>query len=298
MQELMQVLAAIEAELEIKRTRPKLQAKSSANANHSGMAINNLPGWPKRTTIFIRALKAAVEQQVARQMSYDEWSALTGEPKSTLSNWFGGDGNPSVECVLRMFELIPTSQRNHVLTMAPIVRCFPVLAHPKLAHDPAAISRLTTILKQPRGTTLVHGIREDLVTFVVTALGHTYFQQVGSTVRGFDVHTPDWFVPLPAVQHLNNVQKAENIRQACLSGLNSLRTEPSGLVLLNGIWPQVPSFYEPICELASKTAVIIGTSTALTQTGNSIKVPGPAHIITVSPDRTNSDRISMEIQTV
>lgn len=298
MQELMQVLAAIESELETQRTRPKIRAKSSPNSNYSGMAINNVPGWPKRTTIFIRALKAAVEQQVARQMSYDEWSALTGEPKSTLSNWFGGEGNPSLECVLRMFELLPTAQRNHVLATAPIIRCFPALNNPRLAHDPATVSRLTTILKQPTGTTLVHGTREDLVIFMVTALGHTYFQQVGSEVRGFDVHTPDWFVPLPEVQYLNNLQKSEAIRQACLAGLNALGAEQPGLVILNGIWPQVPGFYESICELASKTAVIIGTSTSLTKSGNNIKVPGPAHIVTVSPDRTIADRISVEIQAV
>jgi hypothetical protein len=303
--ELAQVLAAIEAELDRQRTRPNVTAEKPTDTKTlkllSRTSLTNNVDWPKRSTSCFRLLKLAVDQVAGRQLSFEELSDATGEAKSTLSNWLGGVGSPSLECVLRLLERIPATQRNQLLSSAPISRCYPTLIHPRLAFDQAAMSRFATILQQGTGTTLAHGLREDLVTFVVTALGHNYYhsQLRNDAVRGLDVHSPDWFVPLPAVSYMGNTQSRDAIRQRFLSEWPTLRKHKGGLVILNGIWPQVADLYDEVFELAGQNHVVIGTTTMLIRNHMGVKMPGPAHIVTVSADRsTTSDRILIELQSV
>jgi hypothetical protein len=304
-QELAQVLAAIEAELDNQRTKPHITAEKPTDTKKLKLLcrepLTKNVGWPKRSTSCFRSLKLAVDQVVGRQLSFEELSDATGEAKSTLSNWLGGVGSPSFECVLRLLERLPDAARNQLLSSPPVSRCYPTLGHPRLAYDLAAISRFTTILHQATGTTLIHGIREDLVTFLVTALGHNYYhaQLRNDAVRGFDVHAPDWFVPLPTVSYLSNTQSCDAIRQRFLSEWPTLRKHKGGMVILNGIWPQVADLYDEIFELAGQNHVIIGTTTMLTRNHMGVKMPGPAHVVTVSADRlTTSNRILTEFQVV
>jgi len=194
--------------------------------------------WPLRTTLLLRALRAAIEGSIGHQLSFDELSYITGEAKSTLSNWFAGEGNPSMETMLRLIERVPVAQRHHVLDLPPITRCYPTLSHPRLSHDPVAVSQLRAILTQSTGTTVVHSARAELVTFAVAALGHTYYNlnPRAQAIRGLSAHRPDWFIQVPGVDHLNNIQSPEKVRTEIASKWSSLIEVKAGLFLFNGLW--------------------------------------------------------------
>lgn len=253
---------------------------------------------PRRTTLLLRKLRSALEGAVGRQLALDEISEITWEPKSTLSDWFGGSGQPSIEAVLRLMERLPPGQRHQILDLAPVTRCYPSLEHPRISHDQVAISTLITLLRQSAGTTIVHSEREELMTFLVTAMGHSYrHMNGGGMVTGFDVHFPDWFVEVPGILYLDNLQRAENLESELKMSWDAI-TVGSGLLILDGVWPRLPGILEQIRELGKSRHVVVGCNTQLPNDGNQIEVPGPAHIINVLPDRTAGDRIFLKIQPV
>jgi hypothetical protein len=255
--------------------------------------------WPPRTTSLLRSLRAAIEGAIGHQLSLEELSEITSEAKSTLSNWFAGDGNPTVEVVLRLMERVPVSIRHQILDGLPISRCYPTLSHPRLAHDPVAISRMQMILSQPSGTTLVHGTKEELVTFTVAAMGHTYYNSNPrpDAVRGIDVHRPDWYIQVPGVQNLNSTPNPERIKNEIASRWISIQETTAGMLIFNGIWPQMTNRHEAVRELARQNHVIIGTPTD-TRTAAPIKVTPPAHTVAVMPERLGSERIQLEINAI
>lgn len=301
--ELERVLEVIASEL---REPLVIATKTTADTNQlksfhaSGCSSVVLPApWPPRTTSLLRSLRAAIEGAIGHQLSLEELSEITSEPKSTLSNWFAGDGNPTVEVVLRLMERVPASIRHQILDGLPISRCYPTLSHPRLAHDPVAVSRLNMILSQASGTTLIHGTREELVTFTVAAMGHTYYNSNPrqDAVRGIDVHRPDWYIQVPGVQNLNSTPNPERIKNEIASRWTTIQEATSGLIIFNGIWPQMTDRHEAVRALARQTHVIIGTPTD-TKTSGPIKVTAPAHIVAVTQERIGSERITLEIKAI
>src|SRR6185312_4571583 len=90
-------LAAIRLEDERKLPASNLESVMLANRT-------------KRATVLFRMLRAALEGAHGRQFCLEELSEITGEPRSTLSDWFGGSGQPSIEAALRMAERLPLLQ--------------------------------------------------------------------------------------------------------------------------------------------------------------------------------------------
>ena len=263
----------------------------------SNLQSVRLARQPKRATLMFRILRSSLESVIGRPLCLEELSEITGEPKSTLSDWLGGSGQPSVEAVISLIERLPLALRHQVLDLVPVSRCHPVLEHPRISHDQIALSSLKSLLRKPSGVTLVQGEREELVTFVVTAIGHSFWNLNGAreTVTGIDVHFPDWFVEVPGVLYLENLQRLEAIALE-LEAIWDAITDGSGLIVLNGVWPQIPQLLDQIRGLGKERHVVIGCTCKLPK--ERVEIPGPAHLITASPDRQLSDRISVEIQPV
>jgi len=280
-------------------TKQKDMKKSSAK-------ITSEPGdllpWKygaglQRGTLLLRRLRAAIEGIAGHALTYEELSALTGEPKSTLGNWINGDGQPSPETLLRLLEMLPTSLRNQILEEPAVSRSYPTLEHPRLAHDPVKVSCLKTIISQTKGITLVQGERETPVTFLLTALGHSARILAANRreVLGLDSHAPDWFVPVAGVTYFENVLQLPQLRTAFEKAWPRMRACQGGLLILNGGWAQLPGVHEKIRDCARSCHVVVSDQlrSRSPQANN-----GLTHVITVAAERVHSDQIRVELQAI
>ena len=249
-----------------------------------------------RATLLYRRLRSGLDSVARRQFTYHELARLTGEPKSTLCNWNNGDGQPAPEALLRLLELLPAPERHQILSELPFSRTFPVFEHPKLAHDPSAVSLLKTVLRSERGITLIQGDRDHLNTFVATAMGHAFSLARGRKVQvlGIDIHAPDWFVPLPEVAYLNNALHPVRIREEAERIWPTLTTSHRNLVVLNGTWGHIPDLRLATCALAETRHVVVTDS--IRHKSPTPSLPSPARIITVAQDGRELDRIRVDVQ--
>jgi hypothetical protein len=81
------------------------------------------------------------------------------------------------------------------------------VTHPKLAHDPLAVNSLFRILDQASGLTFVSAFSDEHRTFILTSLGNSAsWNDARNRVSGLDVHTPDYFSPVPGVYYFPQPQ--------------------------------------------------------------------------------------------
>jgi hypothetical protein len=83
---------------------------------------------------------------------------------------------------------------------------------------------------------LVKGERETLVTFLVTALGHSC--RILSTKRrevlGLDSHAPDWFVPVPNLRYFDNLLHTQKLHEEFVKAWPRMSNSKGALIILNG----------------------------------------------------------------
>jgi hypothetical protein len=251
----------------------------------------------KRTTLLFRRIRSIVDSVSGRSLTYDELALLINEPRSNLGRWINGDGEPSSEALLRMLELVPENQRHEIMDRPPACRLWPKIDHPWLAHDPVSKSVLRSIVVSPTGFTVVQGEQASLVTFIVTALGHSALTLSEGTrqVVGLDVYRPDWFVPVPGVIHLNNQLRADKIREEFERFLpNTVKLERA-LVVLNGVFPGCFDALERIAGIACRNHVVLAARPPV-RGQQAQPLPRPTNLILVNPDRYHGERLTLEIK--
>ena len=249
-----------------------------------------------RATLLYRRLRSALEAVASRGLTYEDLAELTGEARTTLCNWYNGDGQPSAELLLSLLEFLPAPQRSEIFAELPFCRCFPTLQNPRLAHDPVAVSVLKTIVGFEAGITLVRGQNDDLNTFVITALGHSFGQAQHHRGRicGLDIHNPDWFVPLPNVTYLNNAVTPAQIRMAAEKVWPALNDLKRGMIVLNGTWTHLP-------DLANKTRAmsadchVLATELSRPKTISPSSLTSGMRVVTVTNAARDSDNIHVEV---
>lgn len=256
-----------------------------ADGNGSGL---------RRSCLLIRRLRALIEGEWQQTLTFEDLSRLTNQPKSTLCNWFNGEGEPSSETLLRLLELVPEAKRYAALGKPPFGRTCPQIDHPTLAHDPVATSYLRTIMSEVKGLTFVEGEKDALVTFVATALGRhvTLDSRCPREVIGIDLHAPDWFVPVPGLVYLNNRLKPEHVRKALDEIWPAIESSDGAVVMFNGIRSCVPKLLETVSKLTSRCHVIIADA----KLHQSLTADGGVRHITISPDKNQPDRIRVEVR--
>jgi len=157
-----------------------------------------------------------------------------------------------------MLEILPTSLRSQILDEPAVSRCYPTLEHPRLAHDQVKVSCLKTILSKTKGITLVQGERETLVTFLLTALGHS--GRVLSTnyreVLGLDSHAPDWFVPIPGVTTSTTSCRARNCTRNFEKAWPRMSVCQAGLLILMAAGRNSPRSMSEIHSLGRSCHVV------------------------------------------
>jgi hypothetical protein len=249
----------------------------------------------QRGTLLLRRLRAALDGISGRSLTYEDLSELTGEGKSTLGNWINGEGQPSPEVLLRMMEMLPRSTRDQILSDPDFCRCHPTLEHPRLSHDRVTVSFLKTIISKREGITLVQGEREILTTFVITALGHScrILSTTGREILGLDSHAPDWFVPVPGVTYIENILSTQRLHEEFEKAWPRISSYKGTLVILNGGWAQLPAFFDRARLLARNCHVIFSDKL---RPRHALSGNLSIHIITVAPERAQSEQIKAEIQ--
>jgi hypothetical protein len=179
-------------------------------------------------------------------------------------------------------------------------RTCPTLEHARLSHDPVAVSRIQSILREGRGTTLVHGDQDHVVTFVGTALGHSLLRlrSKACRIRGLDSHPADWFVPVPGVAYLQNGVRPQEVQQAAKRIIGEIRPGQAAMVLLNGLGPELEEVEESVSTLARTSLVVLGEVTRLEAPPRIRSDALPFHWVRVRLEPAKGDRILTEVQVV
>lgn len=256
----------------------------------------NKPVVASRASRLFHRLKSSLETEFERDLTQEELAEWIGEARSTVANWLSGGADPAPEAILRLIELLPAEERSRTLNQFPYVREFPTLKHPRLSHDPVAISRISTLLSQPRGTTVVLGEDDHLVTFVVTAMANFYRTRAsGNKVMGLDAHLPEWFVPVSGITYAGNLVPKTLLTETANAVFRAIASSRPGMLLFNDILGKVPDVEGKVVTLSRETHVIIGvTNTAGGQTGNPAGLA--AHVVTVRPRQGSGDKIYLAVE--
>lgn len=271
-------------------------------AKHVGMSTSKrVPmGHPNpqlaRVTRMLRRIQPWLQSQRARMATFGEMETWTGVPENTIRGWFASQGNPTAEFMVGLLERAPANVRLEI--MDEFCRDYPSLDHPRLSSDRAILSRLATLIRQPRGFTFIQGHNEEARTFVVSALGHSYWTmlQPPRRVLGLDVHAADWFVPVPGVGYLNNILPADELRRAVQPVWPSLRNGEAPLIIFNGLWSGVPEFQEKICAFAERGNVLVADEPRFEMDRRAGRFPVRMTLITVGASAPQSTDLSLEIR--
>jgi hypothetical protein len=251
-----------------------------------------------RVTRLFRHLRSALEAEFGFSLTFDDLAELLDERRSTLGNWSNGDGFPSAETLLRMLELVPVRSRQTIFEAGPCCRPCPTLDDARLSHDPIAVSQLRRLLLG-RGTVLVEGDQDHVVTYTVTALGHSYLRlhQAIQRVRGVDSHVPDWFVPVPGVVYLQHDVAPAEVRDTAKKTIADIHPGRTALVIFNRIG-DVPEIWDFISTAAKNVLVILGEVSRPEALRRTRAVPPPIHVVRVRLEPGKSERIHVQLHRV
>src|SRR5579859_1985778 len=168
----------------------------------------------RRAQVLIRRLWTALETNEGRRVTIQELSTYMNLSDSALSDWVTGKSELyQIEAILRLCERLEHSQSANLFLQH--LRTYPTLRSPDLAHDPAMIDRLRTLLSRRTGLIFIVGGNSSQRTLLIGVLGNSYLKEGNGrrSLAGWDVHEPSWFVPLPGVLYLpHSMKEPPNLR--------------------------------------------------------------------------------------
>ena len=261
-----------------------------------------VPEAPKlqlnRIAQMLRRIQPWLQSQRSRVATLAEMEGWARIPERTIRDWFAGGGNPTAEFLLMLLERMPNQARNELLD--EFCRVYPNLDHPWLSWDRAIVSRLNTLLVQPRGFSYLQGGSEELRIFVSSALGHSFWRLVGAPRRvvGVDVHASDWFVPVPGMVYLDNILQREDLRDAVKSAWPHLRNGESPLAIFNGLWSTLPDFHAKIRGMAERCHVLVADASPTEVEHTARRLPIRHNVISILPSDSQTKRIGLEVRTL
>jgi hypothetical protein len=266
--------------------RKRTESNGTADDNH-------LHFPPERVVRLLVGIKSAIGFAEARAVSFEDLEQLSGRPAGTIGGWFEGARMNQLEFLLALLERVPSRLRHDLFDA--VCRIHPTLQHPKLAHDPIAVSRLGALLKQRTGFTGIHGTPEHARAFCLDALGNStrevnFGQQA---VVGVIIDRVTAWAPVPGVLHLS---PHADIRQQLQRSWSKIKQANDGsLVLLGGVWNRIPNVHTEIGGLATRCHVIVADE-LLKHEDLARRVPGPVRMLTVTPTREQPEWIRVTIQ--
>jgi hypothetical protein len=234
---------------------------------------------PERVLLLMRTIKAELEGFQGRTLSFEELASYTGEAASTLFDKLHRPHQPQVESVIRLLERLPEENRSRLLES--VCRCYPTLCHPRIAHDPVQVSNMKSLLRQRTGFTVLQGRAAGDRAFVFTALGHENdrFGPERRTVGGIDIGRPDWFVEVTGLTYTGDILAKDQLAEAIRQAWTELSAVDDCLVLLNGVWSQVPDLRQQIIQRATNCHVVVADESRLGREEFGARLPCPLNVV-------------------
>ena len=169
----------------------------------------------------------------------------------------------------------------------------------RIRCDQTVRSQLRSLAVRPCGLTFIQGGQAEARTYLLTALGHAYLARTAHPrrVAGFEVHQPDWFVPVPGVECLPDLFPPALIKAAFGKGWPKVVAGRDKLVLLNGIWSALPALRPEIVAASSRFPVVVADAAWLPPGPRGKGLKSGVNLVTVSPDPAGGNGLLVEIQT-
>jgi hypothetical protein len=249
--------------------------------------VVKVPQRGTRVLHLMRGIKAELDRQHGGPVPFEGLAKYAGESPSTAFDRLHRTRQQQIEGLLCLLERIPEHARHRLINQS--LRCLPSLNDPKLNHDPTVVSCLRGMLQQTTGLTIIHGATPGIRTYFCAALGH---EQRG-TVRGIDIHQPDWFVPVEGVTYVANERSHGVLSSLCLQNWNGLTRNRAALYVFNGTWLTVPGITDRILELTHESHCLVADEFPASYKLPT-DTPRPVHILTLATDK--DDRIKVNIQ--
>lgn len=248
-----------------------------------------------RVTRMLRRIQPWLQSQRFRVATFAEMESWSNIPEGTIRAWFAGEGNPTAELLLTLLERVPEDARFGLL--GEFCRVYPTLDHPRLG-DRTVISRLSTVLSQSRGFSYIQGGSEETRTFMISALGHSFWRLTSPPRRvlGVDVHASDWFVPVPGATYLDNILQRDDLRRAVQSAWPQFRNGETPLVLFNGVWGALPDLQDKIRALAERCHVLVADASPVEVEQAARRLPIRGNVISIVPSNSEQKSIALAIR--
>ena len=198
-----------------------------------------------------------------------------------------------LEFLLALLERMPARFRHEVLDAA--CRDQPIFQHPKLAHDPVAVSRLETLLKQRVRFTIIHGGPMPARAFLLDAFGNSTREvNLGQQfVFGVNLQPVSTWAPVPGVLQIS---ASTNLQQEFHRRWSKIKQVADGsLILMGHVWHRVSHLHPEIVQLAARCHVVVADE--FPDPEDLVRrVPGPVHRLLVAPAREEPEWIRVTIQ--
>jgi hypothetical protein len=219
------------------------------------------PAYPIAGPQLFKRMRAALTETFGAEPSFEDLGKLTTMPRSTTQSWFQIYDHPQIRFFLCLLEHLPQSKRMELL--GEFCRDLQTLRHPRLAHDPIAVTTLENLLLEKQGYTLIRGGTSAQRLFLLNAMGHSFHRtnQPGINVAGLDVHEPKKFVPVPGVIYFKEPLAPAKLRDLVMQVWPEVCSSEARLLLFDGIWSAVPSLQNEISKLAVRKHVIVSEAT-------------------------------------
>lgn len=243
---------------------------------------------PERILRFLQQLRGALSLAEGRTVSLDYLEELTGRSAATIRSWCDGVRMQQLEFLFSLIERLPQRLRHDLVDQ--VCRVTPSLSHPKLAHDPIAVSRLKDVLAKSIGFTAIQGEPGHMRSFVLNALGNSFHQNnpEQSLLIGFEVETISDWATIAGMRQASRSAYAPQILHE--TRLIPGKMKDATLVLLGGQWNRNPELQSEILELGKRCHVLITDMSQRTQE-MARHLHLPLHVVTVAPAREQPEWI-------
>lgn len=244
---------------------------------------------PERIVRFLQQLRSALSLTEGRTINLEILEELTGRSAATIRSWCDGVRMQQLEFVFSLLERLPQRLRNDVIDQT--CRVIPSLSHPKLAHDPLALSLLKELLEKRRGFTVIQGEPQHMGSFLMHALGNSYraTNAKPGSVTGLDIQAiPTW----AAIPGMLRVSECESTPAGLRETWSKLRKAENGSLILlkGGTANRNPEFQSDILEIGTRCHVVITDMLVKTQ-DMARRLHLPFHVVTVAPAREQPEWI-------
>jgi hypothetical protein len=212
------------------------------------------PQYPHSSHEIIRRLSAAIEltENPGEIVHEKKVAQLIGVPKSTYNEWGHHDQTEQIRRFLSGLERLSDESRMNLLRS--LCRHCPRLEDPRISHDKQAVAALKSLIQRTPGISLITGSKSAR-NYLLGAIGNSFAARY--PIKGFDSNPPLVHVPVPGVFYPSKKVSAEILSSLFEKAWVDINGTENSLILLNGIWDQIPTPRRDVLKLAAKNHIFV-----------------------------------------